>query len=361
MTTETSTIPEIPATTETAARTYVFRLELADEQQRHVGARALSAADFHRAIAETAFEGFRGGLLPEFAPPLDAARIEPIFAEGSTTAQVTGFRVAIPRPDGDDVVQEFGVGYFAAPASRQRARILQQHVWPRDKPLIYTLAAYLNDGQRLTAGKSSGMAVAAPTLHVTIGPLGRDDFPVREAWDSPQAGDLPVLVARSVIEQACAEASVNPEREIGGLLLGRLLRLEAGEVALAITCLVSGEGTTEATGHSVTFTAASFAKARGLAALRAAGEFVSGWHHSHPFKFCDSCPLPTPPECLDKVLFYSADDVQFMESTFYQPYHVGLLTAVEPRLAAALGHLPARLFGWRRGEIVSRGFEVVDD
>jgi hypothetical protein len=61
-----------------------------------------------------------------------------------------------------------------------------------------------------------------------------------------------------------------------------------------------------------------------------------------------------------KVLFYSDDDVQLMESTFYQPFMVGLLVAVEPRLTAAIGHLPVRLFGWQAGEIKQRGFEVVD-
>jgi len=355
---------ETHAPTETQATenaTYVFRLEFADEQRTYVGALELWPADFHRAIGETAFAGFRGGRIADFAPPWDATRIEPVFAEGGAAAEASGFRVAIGCPNGNDVMQEFGIGYFAAAASRQRARLLQQNDWPRDKTLVYTLAAYLDDGRRPPAGRNKGLAVAAPTLHVTVGTLGRDELRVREAWDAPQAGDLPVLVARSVIEQACAEAGASPDREIGGLLLGRLLRSEAGGVVLAITCLVSGAGTTDATGDSVTLTPASFAKAREVAALRAAGEFVAGWHHSHPFKFCESCPLPTPPDCLAKVLFFSADDVQLMESTFSQPFHVGLLSAVEPRLTATLGHLPARLFGWRRGEVVSRGFEVASD
>jgi hypothetical protein len=93
----------------------------------------------------------------------------------------------------------------------------------------------------------------------------------------------------------------------------------------------------------------------------AAPEFVVGWHHSHPFRFCQQCPLPTPPECIAKVMFYSVDDLQVMATTFHQPFHVGLLTALEPRLEAALGHLPAKLFGWRNGEVVGRGFEVIDD
>jgi hypothetical protein len=50
-----------------------------------------------------------------------------------------------------------------------------------------------------------------------------------------------------------------------------------------------------------------------------------------------------------------------MESTFDQPYMVGLLVGVEPRLEAALGHLPVRLYGFHNGRVVERGFHVVAD
>ena len=47
-----------------------------------------------------------------------------------------------------------------------------------------------------------------------------------------------------------------------------------------------------------------------------------------------------------------------METTFEQPYMVGLLAAVEPRIEEAIGHLPVKLYGWCNGEIKERGFEV---
>jgi hypothetical protein len=59
-------------------------------------------------------------------------------------------------------------------------------------------------------------------------------------------------------------------------------------------------------------------------------------------------------------LFFSADDVQLMESTMPHPFMVGLLAGVDTRIQAAVGHLPVRLFGWRHGEILPRGFHVVD-
>ena len=71
-------------------------------------------------------------------------------------------------------------------------------------------------------------------------------------------------------------------------------------------------------------------------------------------------PSPVPAECLAKVLFYSADDEFLMGLTFARPFMVGLLAAVELRLEAALGHAPVRLFGWRDGLVVPRGFEVIE-
>jgi hypothetical protein len=114
----------------------------------------------------------------------------------------------------------------------------------------------------------------------------------------------------------------------------------------------------------VTFTPECFARAREVLRLRAEPgqppEILVGWFHSHPFRFCAECPLPTPAECIQKVLFFSSDDVQLMESTFNQPFMVGLLAAVEPKLEVALHHPPVRLFGWHHGEVLARGFHVID-
>jgi hypothetical protein len=92
-----------------------------------------------------------------------------------------------------------------------------------------------------------------------------------------------------------------------------------------------------------------------------AGEIICGHYHSHPFRVCSACLLPMPPECISKILFFSQDDVDLMTSTFAQPWMLGLLCAVEPRLDDVLGHLPVRLYGWRRGQLVARGFHVLAD
>jgi proteasome lid subunit RPN8/RPN11 len=180
-----------------------------------------------------------------------------------------------------------------------------------------------------------------------------------EAWDAPTAEDFPVRIPRHVLEESVAEARRSPGREVGGVLLGHLRRDEAGELFLEVACMVPAEQT-RATTVSVTFTHETWARVREVATWRGEGELIVGWVHSHPFRLCAECPEPVPPECQTKVLFYSTDDEFLMELTFPRPFMVGLLSAVEPKLEKALGHLPVKLFGWKDGLIVPRGFEVID-
>lgn len=345
--------------------TYCFRLEFHDADQNPVYSEPLKEADFHRAISSTHFIAFRDGVLLDFTPDFETARIDPRFVEEDGSARTEGFRVIVPLSMGDRVTCNFGIGYFSARAARLRAAIIRDRDWPADRPLYFTIAAYLDDGaeppRAAPAFTLDSASISVPVRSGSLAGLG-----VREAWDNPQPIEMPVIVGRSLLEEACEEARQHPDREIGGLILGDLRREPGGgQLSVQLKCLASGDGTTESSKASVTFTPESFAKARALINLRASQgqppEIVVGWYHSHPFRFCAECPLPTPPECVKKVLFYSDDDVQLMESTFYQPFMLGLLVAVEPRLEAAVGHLPLRLFGWDNGEIKPRGFEVVDD
>jgi proteasome lid subunit RPN8/RPN11 len=341
---------------------YCLELAFTDENRAPVHSERLADADFDRAVYAAWFSAFRQSAFDAYAPRREAARVEPVFADEGGTARAKGFRVCLPTASGE-FTQEFRLKYFAAAASRLRAALRRGRELPEEADLYYTLEAYLEDSP--AARRSGSLVLEDASLEIPVRVGARPAGGVVEAWDAPRHEDLPVVVARSLLEDACEEAKRHPDREVGGLILGHLRRDDAsGETFVEATCIASGEGTTEASQASVTFTADSFVKARRLIELRAGSgapaEIVVGWYHSHPFRYCAECPLPTPPECLAKVLFYSEDDVQLMESTFYQPFMIGLLAAIEPRIEADLGHLPVKLFGWSAGgEIVPRGFEVI--
>jgi proteasome lid subunit RPN8/RPN11 len=341
---------------------YQYRLEfLQVGSRRRVHDMVLPRADFDRAIEATFFDGLRCGLFADYAPPFAKARIEPVFAgaaEGSPRADA--FRVVLPAAQGDEYGKEFPAEFFDRRALRVGADLVRAGRVPNNSTLLYQLAAY-QEGDGVSTPSRLRFTLESGSFEVGIRPGRLDAFGPRQAWDDPRPEDMPVLIPRRVIDEAVEEASGAPDREVGGTLLGHLRRdTDSSQIFLEVTCQVPAEETT-ATAASVTFTPATWARVREVIGVRGAGEIFVGWVHSHPFALCAECPARPPPECVKKVLFFSEDDEFLMELSFARPFMVGLLSAREPRLRVALGHAPVRLFGWRDGEIVSRGFEVIED
>jgi proteasome lid subunit RPN8/RPN11 len=338
---------------------FTYRLEFFKDNGEAVHELVLTLADFTRAVEATFFDGLRRGLYPDYDPPLGRARLEPRFEQANGSPRATGFTVTVPAGSAEHRAS-FDSDFFDRRATRLASDLVREGRVPNGSTVLYQLAAYL-DAPRAAPRRGLRITVDPPSVRVPLRTLARRSLGIGEVWDEPQTGDVPVVIPRHVLEEAVEEAGRSPEHEVGGVLLGHLCRdTETQEVFLRITCAVPAEQT-EATTTSVTFTPETWARVREVIALRGEGEIFAGWVHSHPFRFCAECPLPTPAECLKKVLFYSADDEFLMELSFAQPFMVGLLTAVEPRLEAALGHLPVKLYGWRNGEIYPRGFEVIDE
>jgi proteasome lid subunit RPN8/RPN11 len=348
-------------TADSISTAFGLHVEYVDERGQLLHTQRLTLADFHHAIRHTSFSAFRSGLMKEYQPLGGHARIEPLFPNlNSPSPRARGFSVNLLLDEGRAHVCEFGISYFGSAANRLRAQLLRNQAMASEQQLYYRLNAFLDDQELVQPSNKLAISLEPARHNVSTAVGSRRDFAPAEAWDERSDSDLPVLFEAAVLEESVAEARSVPDREIAGFLLGQLFRDEnSKEVFVAVTGLASASGTTEASGTSVTFTPASFALARDILKLRATGEKVVGWYHSHPFKLCAECPLPTPPECIAKVLFYSQDDIHLMETTFEHPFMVGLLVAVEPRIGEAVGHLPVRLYGWRAGEIRERGFDVV--
>jgi proteasome lid subunit RPN8/RPN11 len=340
---------------------YQYRLEFFNEAGTPVHEVTLTNADFARAVEATFFDGLRHGVFIDYNLPIGQTRIVPHFqqVEGESP-RATGFDVVLPTPANDDHRLTFGSGFFGSRATRVGCDLVRAKRLPEKSKLLYQLSAYLDGGDEKPR-RGLKITLDDASVQVPLRPGSRRDFGCAQAWDKPSADDFPVLIPRHVLEEAVEEARRAPEREVGGVLLGHLCRdVEDGHIFLQVTCQVPAEQT-EATTTSITFTNRTWARVREVVELRGEGEIFAGWVHSHPFRFCEECSLPTPPECVAKVLFYSSDDEFLMELTFARPFMVGLLTAVEPKLEQSLGHLPVKLYGWRQGEIAARGFHVIDE
>jgi proteasome lid subunit RPN8/RPN11 len=333
-----------------------FVLELLHDG-RPVHSVPLESADFARAVEATFFEALRRGAFNNYDLPLERAVFEPVLEDGSSLAEA--FEVVLPLPAGGEHRHCFTGGYFKALARQAGVQLALAGKVPGDAVLEYCLAAYADEQeQRKKGGLVIDLEPEQPVIPIRA--ASRRRHGPGEAWDNPGPDDFPVLFPRHVLEESVEMAHQAPDREIGGVLLGHLCRDEEdGELFLEVSCLVPAEET-EATALSVTFTHQTWARVREVMQVRGEAELVVGWMHSHPFRLCEECPVPVPPECQAKVLFYSTDDEFLMELSFPRPFMVGLLAAVEPKLERTLGHLPVKLFGWDGGHIGPRGFEVID-
>jgi proteasome lid subunit RPN8/RPN11 len=340
--------------------TYQYRLEYRLPSGPRLVDWPLRYADFAPAIDAAFLDGLRRGRFAEYRPPTSGVGLEPVFAHGKRAPIVSSFHVVLPTADGGEHRVEFGVQVFQSLARRVMVDLLLAAKVDPVLDVMFHVAAYL-DEEDAPAVEGMSLLVEDEEPRVPIREGSRAALNETSPWDRPKAEDLPVLIRRSVLEDAVEEARRFPEREVGGFLLGHLRRDTTTSVLfLEVTCHMPAEAT-EATEASVTFTPASWEHARRVIAMRGEGEIFAGWVHSHPFLFCPECAAPFKAECVDKVLFYSPEDRFLMELTFAQPYMVGLQTGIEPRLEHALGHLPVRLYGWRKAEIVPRGFEVIED
>jgi proteasome lid subunit RPN8/RPN11 len=322
---------------------------------------SLGDADFDRARLAANWAGYQSGLLPAYAPGTAPCHVKPIFVDpDGGSPRATGFVVELTTAGGDVHRVAFTLEHFRIRARRTALELVRLGRLTGVNSLLYTLAASpTENGDTLTEG--SLFTLEEAIADVMIRPASRESLGLEEACDSPGADDFPVLIRRHVIDEAMTLAEGAPDRETGGFLLGHLgFDGKTRRPFLEVTELIAAQNTESST-TSLTFTAESWAHVRRLIEIRGAGEILTGWMHSHPFRFCAECPIPAPGECVAKILFFSRDDEFLMEAAFPQPYMVGLLAGVEPRLEAAIGHKPVRLFGWDRGVVRARGFHLIND
>ncbi|MEE8556331.1 MAG: Mov34/MPN/PAD-1 family protein [Myxococcota bacterium] len=143
--------------------------------------------------------------------------------------------------------------------------------------------------------------------------------------------------------------------EIGGFLLGRLLRDPARGVGRieVVDWLESPAGESGASSVHFSFGPRSFLAARERARRRDEG--IVGWFHSHPS--CPACGEPENAGCQTHTLFFSADD-KLVHAAGFSSAHMVALVAGKVREAPAT-RPEFGLYGWSEGRIVERPFRLI--
>jgi proteasome lid subunit RPN8/RPN11 len=166
--------------------------------------------------------------------------------------------------------------------------------------------------------------------------------------------DLPVFLPADLLQEVMDLSRSAQVCECGGVLVGHLHR-DPGlpELFVEVTAQVPARHV-EASAHRLTFTAETWREVNAALALRASGEIMLGWWHSHPVgTWCQGCPPEKRSACAPREGFLSAHD-RLLQRTVFPGAHCVALVVTDTGLA------PPRctLFGWRRGAMVPRGHFV---
>jgi hypothetical protein len=171
--------------------------------------------------------------------------------------------------------------------------------------------------------------------------------------------DMPVFVARQVLEEAAERTHAEEGTETGGILIGRLWRdAAAKEIFVEITAQIHAEYTS-GSNVKLTFTPQTWAAVDAAMRLRRQEEIYCGYWHSHPVKkWCQgkACTLEAQKNCHLARDFFSADDEAVMRAAFPSAYSIAIVAN-----DIAFADLTFSMFGNRGGVTTPRGFYVLEE
>jgi hypothetical protein len=247
-----------------------------------------------------------------------------------------------------------GTDYFAAAAGRASSQLVGEEVLREGETIRYTVLAYPLPDQDAPPAGSIDVTLAAPALT-----LSASAFPEgRRRGALGDAGDLPVVLPVSLLDETAALAIADRPRETGGILIGHLARDPGdGKLFARVTAQVPAQHA-EATSTRLTFAPATWTRVAAAVQLRRRDEVMLGWWHSHPVReWCAGCAEERRRSCAFAAGFLSAHDRSLHRTVFPRAWSVALVVN-----DVGFGPGPTHtLFGWRAGLLVERGFDLVDE
>jgi hypothetical protein len=329
---------------------YQFALMFFREDQTAVGQIAV-AVDWEPAREWAEFLALRRGTIgadggdAEIVPSWDPKLGEPYLS---------GFRVALEGNGSGPSSTEIAIGYFKGLATEGSAHFVNKGELKAGEPFRYMAAAFPKQEQ--TAAASRPLFVSedlSPPLPLKDGLLG---VVSRSAWQHGEShpDELPVFVPQSVLDQAVELSGEAGALETGGILIGHLYRdQQVPEIFAEVTAQLPARHT-QAQSTKLTFTAETWTDIRAALDLRRTGEIMLGWWHSHPVReWCKDCAIERQRVCGMASDFFSTHDQALHRTVFPRAYNIALVVNY-----VGFSQPTFSMFGWRRGMIQSRGFQV---
>jgi hypothetical protein len=335
---------------------FQYKLTVHGSDGDALGSFAVKEIDWEPAKEAAWMQALRRGRLNGDEPTFRTA-IEPVWHASLGQPHVAGLRVAVAANGSDpgDAV-ELPVSYFKGHATQAAAALIDKQVMKRGDVYFYRLSAERRADPPVAPAGAPTVRLAPLSLPVaSMAALRRDAVPLGPQDDL----DFRVFVPQQILEEATELAEQAAEKETGSLLLGQVHRNSTdADVFVELTAQVPARHTS-ASAVKLTFTAQTWSAARAALALRNRRELMLGWLHTHPQKHWKlKCNKDCPPEkrasCpLGGSVFFSEEDVALQRAIFPRAFCVALLLTVTD------DGMRYAMFGWRDGEVVQRGFDLL--
>ncbi len=310
-----------------------------------------ASVDWEPAREWTRFLAVRQGQLAAGAVAA-ATRVEPVWHAKLGEPFLDGFRVSVAANGAGCVSSEFPSAYFRSLAGEATSKLVEQGTLKAGERLVFLAAAFPREegapappASRFLAEE---VAAAVPLQESALAAFVEASASAGELAEH----DLPAFVPERVLAEATELARRAGAKETGGILVGRLHRDPSlPEVFVEVTAQIHArEAVADLT--SLSFTAETWTAVQAALDLRRRDELMLGWWHSHPVReWCKECAPEKQRVCRMASDFFSAHDRALHRAVFPRAYSVALVVNDLPA-----GEATFSVFGWRQGQLVSRGF-----
>jgi proteasome lid subunit RPN8/RPN11 len=299
-----------------------------------------------QALRRGAAAGVALALPCEHTPRWDAERGAPY---------VSGVLGIVADPVSGYVRGEFGLSAFADAGKAAKAQLVEEDVVEEGTCVPFAVLAHPSlDAASVPDRPRLRSRPLAPDLSLSSASLAESLDGARSLGEPATGDDVRVLIPADVLAEYEQLCRAHEGQEVGGLLVGHIRRdVGSRDLFVHVTAQLPARHTA-ASATRLTFTPDTWNDLRASLALRGQGEIAVGWHHAHPVRrWCAKCPEERQRTCGLRGDFLSEDDRLLHRAIFPRAYGIALVVNDVAFAAPTFS-----LFGWRRGVLELRGFDV---
>ncbi len=342
---------------------YVLEIFRKDNRHERLGTFAIQP-DWEPALEWAQFSAMCRDPCPPFVLGANRGAIEPRWHARAGMPHVEGVQAIIPRDGLPPVACDIPLGYFADAARAASSALVESSKLAAGELFEYLVCAYACPDQAVAPGpKRPALFTIRPLEQVLdVSDVAMDGFLAASSpCGSTDDEQIAVFVPREMIEETVQRMVRAGGEETGGILIGHLHR-DPGrrQLFLEVTAQIPAQHARQELTR-LTFTPETWTAVDAALALRGKGEIQLGWWHSHPAShWCDDCPPETRRRCKTAGApsgdFFSAHDVALHRTVFPRAYSIALVLSDG---CGNAGDPTWRLFGWRYGMVMARGFHLL--